>query len=214
MKVVLNKGEVNQISKFIKGRGVSYADVNAEMTDHISLEVEEVMTSNKVSFSEAVEKVFLRYDRFYFMKIEEQQVKNLEKQSWVSFKNGLIGFFSFPKILFTFCLFFCCYRLAKLDLIEYVGYLYIISSIVLAGLLFYFKIKLLGRGRYLRLTKYHWVFIVAVNFGMQPMLRMESFNEHSSPIVSSSLSAIVLMLLFIAVELYMKEFKKIKKQYA
>ena len=102
-------------------------------------------------FLVAVKQVFLRYGRFHFMKIEEEQQKKLEKQSWIFLKNGFMAFFTFPKIVFTVFLFFGFYRLATLDLIEYLGYSYIFFVIVLGVFTFYYKRKLLGKGTYLNL---------------------------------------------------------------
>ncbi len=106
MKTALNKEQLEHVSKFIKARGVNYTDVNAEMTDHVASEIEELMEEEELSFLVAVKQVFLRYGRFHFMKIEEEQQKKLEKQSWKSFKIGFVRFFSFPQIAFTIGLFF------------------------------------------------------------------------------------------------------------
>jgi len=213
MKVTLNKEQLQHISKYIKARGVSYTDVNAEMTDHIASEVEALMLTEGAKFLEVVKKVFLKYDRFHFMRIEEEQQKKLEKQSWKSFKNGFLGFFSFPKIVFTLCLFFAFYKLVTLGAIAYVGYFYCLFVCVLGILLYYFKRKILGKGTYLQLAKFHWIFAIATNIGIQTMLGIQNLFGMTNPWLSSALSTLMYLFVFIAIELYRNEFRKMSIKY-
>jgi hypothetical protein len=214
MKATLNKIQLTHISKFIKARGVNYTDVNAEMTDHIASEVEELMELEDISFLVAVKQVFLRYKRFHFMNIEEAQVEKLQKQSWKSFKNGFVYFFSFPKIIFTICLFFSFYRIAEFGYSEYLGYSYVLLAIFLGGFLFYLKRKRLGKGTYLQLSKFHWIFTLIINIGVQVMFSLDRLNDYISSWGACAFSTVMFLILFIAIELYVKEFRKIKKQYA
>jgi hypothetical protein len=213
MKVTLNKEQLHHISKYIKARGVSYTDVNAEMTDHIASEVEAFMVTEEVNFFEVVKKVFLKYDRFHFMRIEEEQKNKLEKQSWKSFKNGFLGFFSFPKIVFTLCLFFALYKLVKLGAIVYIGYFYCLFVCVLGVFLYYFKRKILGKGTYLQLAKFHWIFSIAINIVIQTMLGVQNLFGMTNPWLSSALSTLMYLFVFIAIELYRNEFRKMSIKY-
>ena len=213
MKDILNKSQLTQISKFIKAKGVIYADVNAEMTDHIASEVEELLRDENLEFLDALKQVFSRYDRFHFMRIEEEQQKKLEKQSYYSFKNGFINFFSFPKIIFTLCLFFSFYQLSDMGYIEYLGYFYLFFSLILVSSLFYLKIKWLGKGRFLQLSKLNWVSAFGINLGIQVMFRLDLLYDSWGSFLASVFSTLLFLVLFIAIELYVNEFRKIKRQY-
>ena len=213
MKNTLNTIQLNHISKFIKSRGVSYTDVNAEMTDHIASEVEELMEFKDISFLVAVKQVFLRYKRFHFMNIEEEQQKKLEKQSYKSFKSGFINFFSFPKIIFTLCLFFSFYRIVDLGSLEYLGFSYPCFAIFFGGFLYYLKRKRLGKGKYLQLSKFDWLFTSIINIGNIAMMGLTSLSDYISSWGVIVFSTLMFLVLFIAIELYVNEFNKIKKQY-
>tara|TARA_B100000809_G_scaffold9483_2_gene8978 strand:+ start:679 stop:1323 length:645 start_codon:yes stop_codon:yes gene_type:complete len=213
MKVTLNKEQLHHISKYIKARGVSYTDVNAEMTDHIASEVEALILTEEDNFLEVVKKVFLKYDRFHFMRIEEEQQNKLEKQSWKSFKNGFLGFFSFPKIVFTLCLFFALYKLVALGAMVYIGYFYCLFVCILGVFLYYFKRKILGKGTYLQLAKFHWIFSILINLGIQMMFRVQDFTVMTNPLVASSFSTLMYLFAFIGIELYRNEFRKMSIHY-
>ena len=146
MKAALNKKQIDYISNHIKARGVSYTDVNMEMTDHIASEVEEVIAETGLEYMKAVKKVFLRYTRFHFIRIEEEQVKKLQKQSWKSFKYGFIEFFSFPKIVFTCCLYVAFVKISAIGAIEYVGYFYGVLICLMAIFIFVLKKKEIRKG--------------------------------------------------------------------
>ena len=213
MKATLNQSQLNQISKFIKAKGVSYNDVNAEMTDHIASEVEELIQLEDLDFLVAINHVFSKYDRFHFMRIEEQQQKKLEKQSYKSFKSGLINFFSFPKIIFTLCLFFSFYRIVDLGSLEYLGFSYPCFAIFFGGFLYYLKRKRLGKGKYLQLSKFDWLFTSIINIGNIAMMGLTSLSDYISSWGVIVFSTLMFLVLFIAIELYVNEFNKIKKQY-
>ena len=90
MKVTLNKNQLDHLSRLIKMKGVNYYDVNLEMTDHVASEVEEEIESSGLGYMKAVKKVFLRYDRFHFMNIEEEKTKKIQKQSWRQAKKSFL----------------------------------------------------------------------------------------------------------------------------
>lgn len=213
MKVTLNKKQLAFISERIKKKGVSYTDVNAEMTDHVASEVEELMELNKLPFSDALKDVFSNYDRFHFMRIEEEQVKKLQKQSCKSFKLGLFNFFSFPKIVFTIVLFFMIHQLIILGGIDYIMSFYLICLIVSGVTLFVLKRKWLGKGTYLQLAKFHG--IIAPAYCVAPQMVSLSFDNlvPSFPWLSSVLITLMFFMILIALELYRNEFLKMRMKY-
>ncbi len=214
MEIRLSKSQIIFISERIKRKGVNYTDVNMEMTDHIASEVEEVMAAKNLEFSVALKEVFSNYGRFHFMKIEEEQVKKLEKQSWISLKLGFISFFTFPKIAFTLGLFFMIYKLIMLGGIDYIMSFYLICFIVSGVTFFVLKRKWLGKGTYLQLAKFHG--IIAPVYCITPQMINLSFDNivPDLPWLASALITLMLLVILIALELYRNEFLKMRRQYA
>lgn len=213
MNVTLTKEELEHISNFIKAKGVSYSDVNAEMTDHIASEVEELINQDNLSFVIAVKQVFLKYGRFHFMKIEEEKVKKLQNQSWLAFRKGFLNFFSFPKIIFTICLFFTFKKLTTYSLNNYLGYAYVVIAFVLLIIIYFLKRNILGKGTYLQLAKFNWIFVLLINLGMQIMIGLSNLTLNLNTWLLSGITTILFLFLFIAIELYINEFKKLKNNY-
>jgi hypothetical protein len=155
MSVILNKSQLDHISRLIEVKGVNFYDVKMEMTDHIASEVEELLDGENIEYMAAVKKVFLRYDRFHFMRIEEEQQKKLQKQVWKQFKKGFLQFFTIPKIIITIALF-----LIYSILIQYVNYSVItiaLMSITIVGVVVLVrrKNKSLGKELYIQLQTFN-----------------------------------------------------------
>jgi hypothetical protein len=213
MKLTLNKEQLEHISHSIKKKGVNYTDVNAEMTDHIASEVEEEMERSGLEFAQALHLTFSKYGRFYFMKIEEEQQEKLEKQSGRAFRKGLFSFFTIPKIIFNICLFFWIYRLAILGYLDYIGYIYCLLFFIGFLILYSFKRKVLGKGKFLQLNKYHWIFSTITSFGAQLMIRLDILAENITVLGASIFVTFMFLVLLVGMELYLNTFTKLKKQY-
>jgi len=212
MKITLDKKQIEHISRFIKARGVNYDDVKAEMTDHIALEVEELMLQENITFLVAIKRVFLRYDRFHFMKIEEEKEKRLRKQSWKEFKTALFSFFTIPKILITALLLSCSKFLIEYMLFYYVMIGFMVLMVVVLIALFYFKRKWVGKGTYLQLQKYHWAIPLLTNLMIQITFNIAKPEQDISPWIGAAFATTTFLILYISAEIYTKELKRLKRQ--
>lgn len=155
MKVTLNKNQLAHLSRLIRMKGVNYYDVNLEMTDHVASEVEEEMESSGLEYMKVVKKVFLRYDRFHFMNIEEEKRKKIQKQSWRQARKSFLQFFTIPKIIIAISLFIIFQYLIENGFIEYIFYSFAFLIVTISGYLFYLKRKWIGKENYLQLHKFH-----------------------------------------------------------
>ena len=210
MEAKINKEQLAYISNWIKERGVNYYDVNMEMTDHLALEIEELMQTENLKFYEATKKAFSRYKRFHFMNIEEEKSKELQKQSWKEFKRAFIAFFTFPKAVITLLIFMGIYTSISFYEYENVYWGFIVLCIIAFVGLIIRNWMFIGKRRYLQLLKYNTFMIVVFQIVFQ-VPRMLIGYDHAIWIVSSVLTVITLLVLII-VELYNTELKKLKDQ--
>jgi len=101
MSISLNNSQVKHISNLINMKGVSHYDINMEMTDHIASEVECLMAEENLNYQEAVKKVFLRYGRLHFLRIEFENRKHIRKQSNILLWKEFVQFFTTKKLIIT-----------------------------------------------------------------------------------------------------------------
>ena len=225
MKVVLNKSQLAHISKLIEKKGVNYYDVNMEMTDHVGSEVEEMMLVEQRDFLMALKQVFLKYDRFHFMRIEEEQQKKLQKQSWKLFWRGFLQFFTIPKIIATITIF-----MFYVNIVGLVNKNVIISGMALCVFtsiitLIVKKYRWLGKEKYLQLASLSAYLSIAMSpfYGVITEIEFENFSffvESTKEISTLKLYIISGVLTFatlmniVGYEIANNELLRLKKKYA
>ena len=214
MKVNLNKNQLAHLSRLIKMKGVSYYDVNLEMTDHVASEVEEEIETSGLEYMKAVKKVFLRYDRFHFMNIEEEKTKEIQKKSWQQAWKSFLKFFTIPKIIITVCLFLLFQVLIDNGYLEYISYSFIFFIVTISGSLFYLKRKWIGKGNYLQLHKFHGWFTLLFQLILQGMLYLPKDGLISESGLHTIFSTFSFLVLFVVIEIYTNELKLLKQQIA
>ena len=210
MEAKINKEQLAYISNWIKERGVNYYDVNMEMTDHLALEIEELMQIEHFKFYEATKKAFSRYKRFHFMNIEEEKSKELQKQSWKEFKRAFIAFFTFPKAVITLLIFMGIYSSISFFDSDYLYIIFVFIGVFLLGNLLIRNWMYLGKRRYLQLVKYNTFMVVVLQIVINAPKIVNV--EVLSIWVKSIVLTIAAILLLITVELYNIELKKLKAQ--
>ena len=210
MENKLNKEQIAYVSQWIKARGVTYYDVKMEMVDHLVLEIEELMDSDKLQFYAAKKKAFSIYKRFHFMNIEEEKEKLLQKQSWKEFKRELKGFFTLPKVVITLLIFMCIYTILSFSENEYLDVIFTISGVLVFVVLFVRNWLFLGKRRYLQLLKYNgFMTVLSQLLFYVPQI---IYSEYLSIGVVSSVLTLLVLSVLITVELYSTELKKLKAQ--
>jgi len=210
MENKLNKEQVAYVSKWIKARGVTYYDVNMEMTDHLASEIEVLMDAENFKFYDATKEAFSKYRRFHFMNIEEEKVKQLENQSWQEFKTEFKAFFTLPKVVITLFIFMSIYTSIAFFDYENVYWIFIVLGILIFTVMFARNWLFLGKRRYLQLLKYN-TFMVVTSQVMFQVPRILTGYDIAIWIKSAILTLVALSILII-VELYSKELQKLKAQ--
>ncbi len=214
MKTTLNKKQIQHISNLIRARGVNYCDVNKEFTDHIACEIEELLSKEKLSYMQAAKKVFLRYNRFYFMKIEEQKEKYVRKQSWKELKHEFIQFFTIPKIIITITLYFGILYALEMSVLEYIKYTTFSLLTVVLLIFIILKYKWIGKGRYIQLQKYHWSLSFLFNILLQFILHSNELLINVNIYLNAIIYTFILLVFYIFTYLYAIQIIKMKKVYA
>ncbi len=214
MKVTLNKNQLDHLSRLIEMKGVNFYDVNQEMTDHVASEVEEEIESSGLEYMKAVKKVFLRYDRFHFMNIEEEKTKKIQKQSWKQAWKSFLQFFTPPKIILTIGLFLLFQLLIENGFVDYLAYSFIFLVLTISGGLFYLKRKWIGKKNYLQLHKFHGWFSLLLQLTFQGMLHIPNNEVIINPMFHTFFTTFSFLLLLVMIEIYTNELKLLKLQFA
>jgi hypothetical protein len=219
MAVVLQKQQIKHISNLIKMKGVNYIDVNQELTDHVASEVEELMSKNpSIDFMAVVKAVFLKYNRFYFMKIEEEKEKQIRKKAKKDLFKAFISYFTIPKIIFTLFLFFSIKFILSNQLSDYLIAVVFTFSLISVFFLAYYKRKLIGKGKYIQLQIYNtaYVTLYAVNFNIFINLIKLTNNINTTAeqlYASSILFSITILTTLIILELGFKKINALHQKY-
>jgi len=221
MNSVLTEQQIKHISKLIEYKGVNYIDVNQELTDHIATEVEDFIRQHpKVDYMTAVKTVFLKYGRFYFMKIEEEKEKQIEKQSLKEYFSELISFFTIPKVIFTILLFITYhYFISFPTFFKNISVVIAILSIIAIISLVIYKKKVIGKGMYIQLKIYYSVnFILSIVINPS-LLNMIIKPEYTTDVNTTSTFLRVLFLTTMTIltlayfELTYKKITQLKDKY-
>ena len=221
MKTKLNTTQIKHISRLIEMKGVNYYDVNMELTDHMACEVETLIEEAGLEYMQAVKQVFLRYDRFHFMRIEDKKVKELRKKGRRAILKGLIDYFSIPKIILTIGIF-----LFTTFILNTIGFSILFYSIFLLMLIITIKLVIYKKKHikskpFLQLQMFgggFTIFLIQISF--QTFFSSEStFETILEPVtkglyIKAFVFTIFILLNLINYELYTTQLNKLKQAYA
>ena len=207
MSKILKKEQLSHISLSIEKKGVNFYDLNLEMTDHIASEVEDYLAENNESFENALETVFAKYDRFHFMRLEEEKSKLLQKQAWISFLDGLKSFFTLPKVVITILVFFIA--LSLLRFITNVPIYQIVA--VIATLVFcalgYQKWRYLGWKKYIYLNRFSMYSLLLMQFVYQFIFALKSTTNIY---FGALMITLTYLMTYCVADLYIQQLNKLK----
>lgn len=100
MKTELSYVEISRIHSYVENMGVEFYDVQLEIVDHIASAIEtEINRDPKRPFRDLFDSTLARFDNFETI-VEEKQ-KQVIRQYNRYFRDCLISFFKWPKVLFT-----------------------------------------------------------------------------------------------------------------
>jgi len=215
MSIVLNKSQLQHISNLIEMKGVKYYDVNMELTDHMASEVEEILNNEHIKYKEAVKIAFLRYNRFHFMKIEEEKEKKVRKQANRLFWRSLLQFFTFPKIAFTAMVFALSLLLVRYFSFSSIVVIPLFISSIVGTVIDMKKRKVFGWKSFLQLKaltpRYLIVLLLLINaFKVNSYLTGVSKEPY---LIQALIITAVALISAVLLEIYNKHINTLKSQY-
>jgi len=216
MSIVLNKSQLQHISNLIEMKGVKYYDVNMELTDHMASEVEEILNTERINYKQAVKIAFLRYNRFHFMKIEEEKEKKVRKQANKLFWKSLLQFFTFPKIAFTAMAFGVSLLSIRFFSFNSVLFFPIIIAVIMATIIDVKKRKAFGWKSFLQLNaltpRYIGLLVITAN-AFNANLYILTIKDEPLLLQALIITAVALISA-VLLEIYNKHINTLKSQYA
>ncbi|WP_299666965.1 hypothetical protein [uncultured Polaribacter sp.] len=108
----LTNSQIDQLYKFTRKHYVEHYDVQTELVDHLANNIEEIWVAQpQLSFQDARDRSFKKFGVFGFMSVVEAKQKNLSKKCGKILWSFLKEWFSLPKLILTFLIFFIFYTL-------------------------------------------------------------------------------------------------------
>ncbi len=110
----LTDQHIEQLYKFTRQHFVEHYDVQTELVDHLANDIEEIWEENPtLTFEQARDKSFKKFGVFGFMNVVEEKQKQMNKKYFMIILGFVKQWFSIPKIILTFALFYCFYFLLQ-----------------------------------------------------------------------------------------------------
>jgi hypothetical protein len=98
----LSAEEIQQLFVFTEKKYVRYYDLQMELVDHLALSIEELMCRDKkLSFEEALQKVYSNFGIFGFAKVVQEKEQQVYKKSKRLLYAEIRKFFRWPEITFV-----------------------------------------------------------------------------------------------------------------
>jgi len=212
MPVLLTQSQIDIISNLIEKKGVNFVDVRHELTDHLASEIEEHLELNKeVDFNNALFHVFSKYDRFYFMNIEDDKTYQVHKQAMRTFFKLFLSFFTFHKIILSIMLTSFVYIMvfnSQIFILQIVlGSLMLV--LICAGI--WAKYKLVGKGMYLALSRFSFISTIVITTVGQ-IVCLNNY-ENANSYASTTIFTFAFILLFNQAEIFYKCLLDLKLRY-
>jgi len=210
MSVLLTPNQIDTISNLIEKKGVNFIDVRHELTDHLASEIEEYLEFNKdIDFNNALFHVFSKYDRFYFMNIEDDKTQYVHKEAMRMFFKLFLSFFTFHKIILSIMLTSFVYMMvfnSQIFILQIVlGSLMLV--LICAGI--WAKNKLVGKGMYLALSRFSFISTIVITTVGQ----IVCFNNYENSYASTTIFTFAFILLFNQAEIFYKCLLDLKLRY-
>ncbi|WP_299005280.1 hypothetical protein [uncultured Tenacibaculum sp.] len=110
----LTDQHIEQLYKFTRQHFVEHYDVQTELVDHLANDIEQIWEENPtLTFEQARDKSFKKFGVFGFMNVVEEKQKQMNKKYFMIILGFVKQWFSIPKIILTFALFYCFYFLLQ-----------------------------------------------------------------------------------------------------
>ncbi|GFD91524.1 hypothetical protein KUL156_27810 [Alteromonas sp. KUL156] len=110
----LTDQHIEQLYKFTRQHFVEHYDVQTELVDHLANDIEQIWKENPtLTFEQARDKSFKKFGVFGFMNVVEEKQKQMNKKYFLIILGFVKQWFSIPKIVLTFSMFYCFYLLLQ-----------------------------------------------------------------------------------------------------
>ncbi|WP_298997324.1 hypothetical protein [uncultured Tenacibaculum sp.] len=128
----LTDQHIEQLYKFTRQHFVEHYDVQTELVDHLANDIEQIWEENPtLTFEQARDKSFKKFGVFGFMNVVEEKQKQMNKKYFMIILGFVKQWFSIPKIILTFALFYCFYFLLQFSFAQnlFNGFFFIVIII-------------------------------------------------------------------------------------
>ncbi len=110
----LTEQQIEELFTFTRKKYVHYYDLQQELVDHLACSIEEEMASDqRLSFENALQKVYSRFGIFGFAKVVQEKSAALHKNNWRIWRSAVKEFFTLPKVAFTATIYFAALFIGK-----------------------------------------------------------------------------------------------------
>lgn len=102
MKAELTSSQIDELNAFVEKKGVKPLDVRIELVDHLASDIEHHLSSAAgMTFEEALEKVYVKFERWGFDDLVQQAENNVRQRHAKLIWKLFIDFFKWPKAVIT-----------------------------------------------------------------------------------------------------------------
>lgn len=111
---MLTSTEIQKLFDFTRKKRVRFIDVQIELVDHLASSIEELRSNDPtLSFEAALQKVYAKYPFTGFNKLINEKTKALYIFFFRKFKDYLISFLTWPKVLWFILIFMILFVLSS-----------------------------------------------------------------------------------------------------
>lgn len=101
----LNEEQIDVLFKFTRKKWVHWYDLQVELVDHLASRIEEEMTADiKLSFQQALDRVYAGFGIFGFSKFVQSAEKLVRKKNSLIWRKALIEQFTWPNLVRSICI--------------------------------------------------------------------------------------------------------------
>lgn len=134
----ISDNQITELYRFTREHFVEHYDVQTELVDHLANDIEQIWQSQPdLSFQEARTISFKKFGVFGFMDVVELKQKQLNKRYIKILWRFAKEWFSFPKVVITFSLYFAFYYALQFKLGMYLGFALFLSGAFFAAFKLY-----------------------------------------------------------------------------
>jgi hypothetical protein len=136
---------IEQLYKFTREHFVEHYDVQSELVDHLTNDIEQIWVAQPhLKFEQARVVSSKKFGIFGFMNVVEEKQKQMSKKYWKIILGFVKEWFSFPKIILTTTMFYCFYLLLQFSFAQYLFTGFFFTVLMIESIVMFKKRKMLS----------------------------------------------------------------------